>query len=752
MSLKDTDVRTPGEAAIAKKFKLSLAKVRQLIKVGAKHEKEHNTNQSKAEQVARDHIGERPDYYKMLKKAEKTDKNHMKEEIGTGGIRGLGFVTGDPGVNYVDQYINTNAMSYDDWNGNILTMIRDKHSKYLKNMGFTEFSPNELHNQKNKVLNELGEYDNKGGTVGAEGLTDAPPISQKRRSVKEQGYGIRSYTEKPLVEKKPTPDAMPTGADRGIYEGWASIGNPYDRFGDVNRRAKFYGKKPKATTTKNDEKDDTYKDSKQGGSKVKFAKTVKEAKLNELSPDTVSNYVTGAASQLASGELASNRNKEQNRITGIQTGVRKLHPDMYPGGAKVPVNEAKKSNIEKIEHEGSVVGKVYPHEDGYKSVRKKGSYLVRKQHKTRDDAINHLKTPVSEDAVTVAATQHMDAAQSGYQQSAKPSRSRVNLRGTTAHVKGAEYRSGTGSARASLGTGGQMKPTSTNVPTRFMRSVKNAPSTQGAGGQLKPTSTSGSSTFTPNSQSRSMNVGKGMAASKQTSPVVKGMSAAGQEASKKIVPKASSVMATVGKAARALSGPEGAAVTAAAEPLAKKMAASHAAGHQSFKPHGSEGEKTSTVFARMKQPEQQKPQGRSISDYESQALTPKSYEAPKAPENPKVDAPTPPSRPDYFSRGQAFGAARGEAGGGSGKFSYGSKDYQTNVSGEPYKPSSQLKQTSVKEETKMDNRERINEALDCILENNLSEMKDNLLVALQEKAMEKLEERKKEIAANYFAE
>ena len=57
-----------------------------------------------------------------------------------------------------------------------------------------------------------------------------------------------------------------------------------------------------------------------------------------------------------------------------------------------------------------------------------------------------------------------------------------------------------------------------------------------------------------------------------------------------------------------------------------------------------------------------------------------------------------------------------------------------------------------KKETKMDNKERINEALDCILENNLSEMKENLLVALQEKAIEKLEERKKEIAANYFAE
>ena len=664
MSLKDTDVRTPGDKAIAKKFKLSLAKVRSLVKQGAEHEKEHNTNLAKAEQVARDHIGERPDYYKMLKKAEKTDKNHMSEDFSSvGGVRGLGLVTGDPAVG-LNSYINTNAMAYEDENGNKLEYLKKQHTDlHNSKLGYSAFDPTKIGamrnfgNLKEQKLNELGEYDNKGGTVGAEGLTDTAPVSLKRRSVKEekpcwkgyeaigmkkkngkkvpncvpvkeQGVGIRSYTEKPLVEKKPTPDAMPDGADRGIYqEGYASIGHSFDWAGDVNRRAKFYGSKPKPTTTKNDEKDDTYKDSKQGG-KVKLVKTVKE------------------------------------------------------------------------------------------------------------------------DAVTVAATQHMDAAQSGYQQSAKPSRSRVNLRGSTAHVKGAEYRSGTGSARASLGTGGQMKPTSTNVPTRFMRSVKNAPSTQGASGQMKPTSTSGSSSFTQNSQSRSMNVGKGMGMSKQTSPVVKGMSAAGQEASKKIVPKAASVMATVGKAARALSGPEGAAVTAAAEPLAKKMASSYKAGHQSFASHGSEGEKTSTVFARMKQPSQ----GRSVSQYEKDVLTPKASEAPKAPENPKVDAPTPPSRPDYFSRGQAFGAARGEAGGGEGKFSYDNKQYQTNVTGEPYKPSSQLKQTSVKEETKMDTREHINEAIVNIMENNLPEMKDNLLVALQEKAMEKLEERKKEIAANYFAE
>ena len=232
MSLKDTDVKTPGDNTIAKKFKLSLAKVRKLVDVGAKHEKEHNTNLAKAKQVARDHIGERPDYYSMLKKAEKTPVS-MKEENVTGAVRGLGFVTGDPGVNAVDQYINTNAMAYDDVNGNILKLIRDKHNKHLKDMGFTSFSPNDVNtNQvvKEAKLNELGEYDNKNGTMDAVGLTDTSPLSQKLKSfkeqspcwkgyeaigmknkngkkvpncvpVKEQGVGIRSYTEKPLTSQ-----------------------------------------------------------------------------------------------------------------------------------------------------------------------------------------------------------------------------------------------------------------------------------------------------------------------------------------------------------------------------------------------------------------------------------------------------------------------------------------------------------------------------------------------------------------------
>ena len=59
--------------------------------------------------------------------------------------------------------------------------------------------------------------------------------------------------------------------------------------------------------------------------------------------------------------------------------------------------------------------------------------------------------------------------------------------------------------------------------------------------------------------------------------------------------------------------------------------------------------------------------------------------------------------------------------------------------------------SKLKEET-MDNKDQIQEAIHNIQAENLNEMKENFLAVLQEKAMDKLEERKKEIAANYFAQ
>jgi hypothetical protein len=62
-----------------------------------------------------------------------------------------------------------------------------------------------------------------------------------------------------------------------------------------------------------------------------------------------------------------------------------------------------------------------------------------------------------------------------------------------------------------------------------------------------------------------------------------------------------------------------------------------------------------------------------------------------------------------------------------------------------------VKKQTVKEDL-MDTKEQIHEAIGNIMDENLHEIKENFLAVLQEKAIEKLEERKKEIAANYFAQ
>ncbi|NDB60122.1 hypothetical protein EB001_16975 [bacterium] len=73
-------------------------------------------------------------------------------------------------------------------------------------------------------------------------------------------------------------------------------------------------------------------------------------------------------------------------------------------------------------------------------------------------------------------------------------------------------------------------------------------------------------------------------------------------------------------------------------------------------------------------------------------------------------------------------------------------------------PQTQISQLDTKpkekiaEGTTMSQKEKINEAIVNLQENKLNKMKQNFSEVLQEKAMEKLEERKKVIAANYFAQ
>jgi len=178
MSLRNTDVRTPGLAAIAKKWKLPVAHIAKLVEIGAKTEFEHNKNLSKARQVARDHIAERPDYYQKLKRMEKSPIS-MKEENSVSAVRGLGFVSGDPAVDPVSQYIDTNAMAYEDQNGNILKFIKKNGS--LQSLGFSSYDPTSDHGDVKerilgkKTIKEFSEFVRENTTAHGTGGEHSPP-------------------------------------------------------------------------------------------------------------------------------------------------------------------------------------------------------------------------------------------------------------------------------------------------------------------------------------------------------------------------------------------------------------------------------------------------------------------------------------------------------------------------------------------------------------------------------------------------
>lgn len=235
------------------------------------------------------------------------------------------------------------------------------------------------------------------------------------------------------------------------------------------------------------------------------------------------------------------------------------------------------------------------------------------------------------------------------------------------------------------GQGGTMKVSSTNVGPR-------APAPR----PISSTMGSGAGAGSSPALNAKPTVTRGMEASKFS--IQKGMTAAGREAAEKtaskVVPAAAEKVAggVLGKVAKTALGPAAGAAMAVMEPTPA-------------------GEKMSEFERQdvMKKYNPFKSQGRSISQYEKDVLTPKASETPKAEApRPKADVPTPPSRPEYFTRGQAFGAARSEIGGSGGKFEYGGKEYQTNVKGEPYvaKP----KTTSVTD-TESGIRKKIKEAI-----------------------------------------
>ena len=182
MSKGLSSVKTLTAKEIAKKWNLPLVVVSKKIAAGVKVEKEHTKSTKQANEIARDHLGERPDYYEKLDKIEKTKV--VKEQTGVQGVRGLGYVSGDPsGTDYVEKYINTNSMSYQDDNGNKFNRMKTIHNKLHNRLGFKEFDIKNIKSISNKDLAEsLGsDY----GTAAVPVVGDLTGSSRKVMKVDE---------------------------------------------------------------------------------------------------------------------------------------------------------------------------------------------------------------------------------------------------------------------------------------------------------------------------------------------------------------------------------------------------------------------------------------------------------------------------------------------------------------------------------------------------------------------------------------
>lgn len=78
--LMESDVPTPSEKKLSQKYKVSLKQIKKLVKTGSKIEKEHTTSQKDAEEIARDHLGEKPNYYKLLKRYVEEVETHTRSK------------------------------------------------------------------------------------------------------------------------------------------------------------------------------------------------------------------------------------------------------------------------------------------------------------------------------------------------------------------------------------------------------------------------------------------------------------------------------------------------------------------------------------------------------------------------------------------------------------------------------------------------------------------------------------------------
>lgn len=122
MSLKS--VKTLTAAQLAKKWNLSLGEVKRLIAQGTSVEKEHTKSSKEASEIARDHISEKPDYYKRLKKIEEGISAGPEREVPI-----IGDLTGS--TRKVAEVKEENDLNKACWKGYTAKGLREKETVWF---------------------------------------------------------------------------------------------------------------------------------------------------------------------------------------------------------------------------------------------------------------------------------------------------------------------------------------------------------------------------------------------------------------------------------------------------------------------------------------------------------------------------------------------------------------------------------------------------------------------------------------------
>ena len=86
MSKKKLDVKTYTASEIAKKHNVPLSHIMKQLAMGRKVEQEHTTSIKTADEIARDHLGEDPNYYTKLAKAHLEEGKHLDRAKRAAGV------------------------------------------------------------------------------------------------------------------------------------------------------------------------------------------------------------------------------------------------------------------------------------------------------------------------------------------------------------------------------------------------------------------------------------------------------------------------------------------------------------------------------------------------------------------------------------------------------------------------------------------------------------------------------------------